>query len=799
MALTGTNKIDMNKRKRIFLTIGIIGLLISQQALAQQITQTFRGRILDSYTEQPLPGATVVIQGTDPLKGTMTGPEGRFQFNNLPLGRITVKVSMVGYEPTVIPNLLLSSGRELVMNIRLEEKVYKLEEVTVRPEAPKDRASNEMATVSARSFTVDETERYAGSLGDPSRMATNFAGVSSVSDQRNDIIIRGNSPLSLLWRLEGIDIPNPNHFGSIGSTGGPISMLNNNLLANSDFFTSAFPAEYGNAMSGVFDLKMRNGNNRKREYLGQVGFNGFELGAEGPFLKNSQASYMFNFRYSTLELLHALGMSFGTGEAIPKYNDLSFKVNIPLENGRISMFGLGGTNNIEMLDSRQDDAQYGFSGNDLYYDNMMGVTGINHVIYTGKDARLTNTLAVSGIEGKAEIYDLSIGLDQPTVNERMYEVKYTASSKFSKRFSSKNYLNTGLVVDLFSVYYKGENLNQRLDRYVNYLDSKGNTTMTRAFAEWKHRFSDKLSVKSGINASWLSLNNTGAVEPRIGLQWEVKPGRRINLGAGMHSQPQMKALYFNQTLTDTSTMSYVRTNKDLDFSRSIHLVAGYDHRLGDEHRIKAEIYYQKLYNIPVAQSRPEFSLLSQGGAYSFMTYSNMENSGTGENKGIEITLEKFLQDGFYYLVTASFFDAGYRGYDGIWRNSAFNNNFVINGLAGYEWEIGKKSLLSVDIKLVWAGGSRYLEIDEEESIEADGTMYKWETAYEKQFPDYFRLNGRITYRLNAKNTNHEWALDLQNITNHSNIFTQNWNNELQEVSTSYQMGFMPMVTYRIYF
>lgn len=142
-----------------------------------------------------------------------------------------------------------------------------------------------MATVSARSFTVEETSRYAGSLNDPSRMAANYAGVSSTSDARNDIIIRGNSPLGVLWRLNGMEIPNPNHFGSLGTTGGPVSILNNNLLDKSDFLTGAFPAEYGNALAGVFDLQMRSGNNEKTEFLGQVGFNGFELGAEGPIGK----------------------------------------------------------------------------------------------------------------------------------------------------------------------------------------------------------------------------------------------------------------------------------------------------------------------------------------------------------------------------------------------------------------------------------------------------------------------------------------------------------------------------------
>jgi hypothetical protein len=630
-------------------------------------------------------------------------------------------------------------------------------------------------------------------------MAANFAGVTSVTDQRNDIVIRGNSPLGLLWRLEGVDIPNPNHFGSIGTTGGPISMLNINHLTNSDFYTGAFPAEFGNAMAGAFDIKMRNGNNQRHEFMGQIGFNGFELGAEGPFSENSQASYMANFRYSTLEVLHAAGMSFGTGSAIPEYKDLSFKVNIPLDRGRISVFGLGGNNGIAMLASKDDDAQYGFSGLDIYNSNRMGVLGMNHVYYINDDARFINTLAVSGIESSADIFDLSFDPDREKIKETLGEVKYTFSSKYSYRFNSRNYLNTGLVYDFYDVSYNGMQLDPSGEKYLHYLDNSGGMGFARLFTEWQHRISDEFSINTGIHSSRLFLNDSYTIEPRFGMKWEFTRGQSVNFGAGMHSQTQMKAVYFSQRLVDSLGMRYEKTNEGLDFSRSLHLVAGYDRLLGEDHRLKTEVYYQRLYNIPVSWRRPEFSLMNQGGGYMFLAYDNMENSGTGENKGVELTLEKFLTRGFYYLVTASVFDAGYRGYDGVWRNSAFNNNFVFNALSGYEWRVGNNSLLSVDLKMVYAGGHRKLPIDGQESLADNALRYKWSEAYEERFPDYFRLNGRITFRLNRSSFDHEWGLDLQNITNRQNIFIQNWDNSKKEVATYYQMGFMPMMTYRIYF
>ena len=780
--------------------ISVLLILISVlPATSQELTQTLRGRVIDAFTDLPLPGATIVILDSNPLRGTATDLDGNFRLDKIPVGRLSIEASMMGYKSVTMHNLLVQSGRELVVEIKLQEQVFALEDVVIKPDFRKDRAINEMAIVSARSFTVDETERYAGSLGDPSRMATNFAGVSSVSDQRNDIIIRGNSPLGLLWRLEGVEIPNPNHFGSLGSTGGPISMLNNNLLANSDFYTAAFPSEYGNALAGAFDLRMRNGNSQKHEFLGQVGFNGFELGAEGPFSNRKRSSYLANFRYSTLEVLQKAGMSFGTGAAIPQYKDLSFKLNFPLKKGRLSVFGLGGDNSIAMLDSQGDDAQYGFSGTDLYYNNRMGVIGFNHVHFLEKESRITSNFSITGIQGTVDIYDLSSESIQQTIRENLWEVKYSLSSKYVKRFNARNFISTGIVADLFEVNYQGDAYNENKDQYFHYLRSMGNTSSLRLFADWQHRFSDELSLNTGLHASWLFLNDSYAAEPRVGLKWEFTPGRSLNLGAGIHSQTQMKGVYFSQRLTDTLALHYEKTNENLDLSKSLHLVAGYDHLLGEGHRLKAEVYYQKLYNIPVAWRRPEFSLLSQGGAFSFWLFDNMENKGIGENKGIELTLEKFLQEGFYYLITASVYDAGYRGYDGVWRNSAFNNNFVVNALTGYEWKLGRSSLLSVDLKMVYAGGNRFLEIDEERSLADNAARYKWDEAYSKRYPDYFRLNGRITWRLNRSNINHEWALDLQNMTNQKNIFTQTWNSQKQVISTAYQMSFMPMMTYRVYF
>ena len=272
----------------------LASLAARRPAQAQPATQILRGTVLDAGAKAPVIGATVVVVGTEPTLGGSTDTEGRFRLSHVPVGRVQLRVTSIGYEDLFLNEVTVTAGKEVVLDLRLTERLTKLGEVQVVYRRTEDRTvtNNEMATVSARPFSPLDANRYAGALGDPARMAQNFAGVSSANDTRNDLVVRGNSPASLLWRLDGVNVPNPNHFGAQGTTGGPVSMLNNNLLAKSDFLTGAFPAEYANALGAVFDLRLRKGNDERHEFLGQIGFNGLELGAEGPFSKQSKESYL---------------------------------------------------------------------------------------------------------------------------------------------------------------------------------------------------------------------------------------------------------------------------------------------------------------------------------------------------------------------------------------------------------------------------------------------------------------------------------------------------------------------------
>jgi hypothetical protein len=784
------------------LRLTFLFLLLSLFSFAQDPTQTFRGTIIDKQTQSPLPGATVVVLNSDPQIAVMTDDNGKFRLEKLPLGRSQIKFLYTGYrEKTITINL--TSGKELVMNIELEESVFQGDEVQVVAESDKTKANNKTATVSARQFSIEDAQRYAGSRNDPARMAANFAGVSGANDSRNDIIIRGNSPLGVLWRLNGIDIPNPNHFGSLGSTGGPVSILNTNTLDNSDFLSGAFPAGYGNATAGVFDLKMRAGNNEKYEFLGQVGFNGFELGAEGPFSKTKKgASFMVNYRYSTLEIFKALGMNFGTGAAIPQYQDVTFSAVFPTKKlGKFQVFGIGGTSYIELLESQKDDEQnlYGYSAQDTYFKSNVGIAGLSHTY-------LINSSSYTKFNLVATIQTNKIDVDKVDINQNPIKIspyyRNTSSNgrlagnfTYHKKFSAKDNIHIGAFGDIYNVLMV-DSVNDSVGFY-NLRDFTGTTFLFQSYANWQHKFSDKVTMNTGVHYQQLFLNNSVSVEPRFGIRWQLKPNHALSFGTGLHSQMSPLYVYFSTTrLADGSVKE---TNRNLDFTKSAQAILAYDFNIGKSARIKTEFYYQYIYDAPVKSTPSYFSTLNLGADFNSPNVDSLVNNGLGNNYGLEFTLEKFFSKGYYYLFTASFFESKYTGSDNAWRNTAFNGNYVINGLAGKEFKIKGKHVLALDIKFTVAGGKRYVPVNLDASVAAGEERYYEDQAYVPQFDTYFRLDVKPSYRYNMKKVTLEWNVDIQNISNHQNVFQQIYDLNTKKIKYDYQLGIFVVPQFRILF
>lgn len=798
------------KLKNHLIVFGLISafILSINNLKAQGLTQTIRGRVIDLITEMPLVGASVVLQNSDPQVGTVTDINGEFLLDDVPIGRQGIMVNYMGYHPVVLGNLLIQSGKEFVVEVKMEERIIETEEIIVSAYARKDKPINEMAMISARSFTVEETNRFAGSMGDPSRMVSSYAGVNAAGDQRNDIIIRGNSPMGLLWRVDGITVPNPNHFGALGTTGGPVSILNNNLLSNSDFFTGAFPAEYGNALAGAFDIRMRSGNNTKREYTGQVGFSGFEFGMEGPFSKNSKASYMVSYRYSTLAAFELMGMDMNIG-GVPQYQDLTFKIDIPGKNyNKFSIFGIGGLSYIELLESEKDDPEI---FQDVIFGSDMGVIGMSHTFYLNSDiqkaASVKTTLSIQGSRSTTELDTFNVAtIDSPfqSYGNKMCEVIYGFSSQLRKKINSKNNITTGIQYDLYKQNYSDSAYNGY--RYLKVTDTEGDAALSQAFFQWQHKFNDQLTLYTGLHAQHFNLNNEVSIEPRASIKWAFTPGQSMTLGYGLHSQIQPRFIYFLESNTEhisngDTTYTFFRTNEDLGFSKSNHFVLGYDWLIGKNMRFKAEAYYQYLYNLPIEQNPSYFSMVNSGDNYYVDNRDSLVNEGTGYNMGVEFTLEKFFTDNYYFLITASFYDSQYKASDGKTRPTAFSGNYVANALGGYEFKVGKnkQNRISIDFKGVMAGGKRYLYIKEAESIAQGKAVYDEENAYDDRYSHYFRLDTRISFKMNGKRFNQEWGLDLQNITMRENVLMEAFEPATNEVVRQPQMGFMPMMLWRINF
>jgi hypothetical protein len=769
-----------------------------------ELTQTIRGSITDAITGSPLIGAYVIVLNSEPKIGVAADVNGLFELKKVPVGRQSLEISYLGYETKTITSLLVVSGKELMLDIKLEEKTTGISEIVVRAASKKATAQNDMAMISARTFSVEETERFAGSLGDPARMVANYAGVMTQNDSRNDIIIRGNSPTGVLWRLEGIEIQNPNHFGAQGTTGGPVSMINNNLLANSDFLTGAFPAEFGNATAGAFDLNLRSGNSNSAEFTGQVGFNGFEVGAEGPLMKlknGLKATYLANFRYSTLELLDKIGFNVGTGSAVPQYNDFTFMLDVPSTKvGRLKFFGLHGTSFIGLGRDLNDttENQYNSRGMATDFEAKLGVIGASHLLNLRGNIRIKSTLSWQNSHALAVLDSVNNKTFVPYLRGDQGEKKLSFTTQLRKKISASDNINIGLIIDSYNISYIDSIYDKDYDRFMTTTDIKGQMNMYRTYMQWQHKAGQKITSYTGLLFQYSGLNNELAVEPRLGLRFDATQKSFVNLGFGLHSQMQPKVAYFHQEYNPVSG-KYNRTNEDLKFSHSMHLVAGYQYQLSDNFRIKLESYYQHLYKVPVKESFTEFSLINAGDQFGIPREDSLLNKGKGRNYGVEITIEKFLDKGWYFLFTSSLFDSKYTGYDNIWRNTAFNGNYVFNLLGGYEHRLGKNSMLTFDTKTVWAGGKRYIPVNVAESIAQNKEVLDWSRAYNEKYNDYFRTDLRFGLKINKKRFSHEWAIDLQNITAYKSTFYQAWDVKNKEVYTVYQQGFIPMFLYRIQF
>ncbi len=787
------------------------GILTSANAQLQVI----KGRVLDADASYPLIGANVILQDSDPVIGAVTDAEGNFRMENIPVGRQSLIVQYVGYKPITLPNVLVTAGKEVILTINLKESVESLNEVVVKANSRKDLPLNDLAKVSARTFSIEEVNRFSGGRNDVARLATSFAGVSAANDSRNDIVVRGNSPVGLLWRVEGIPVPTTNHFSTFGTTGGPVSALNVNLLRTSDFLTGAFPAEYGNANAAVFDVNFRNGNPDKFEFTGQLSaFSGVEFMAEGPLLKKNGGSFVASYRYGIASLA-ATGTS-----ATPFFQDFSAKVNLgETKIGRFELFGMWGLSSIDFFGNEIDENDlFADPTQDAFVSNQLSLVGITHKANLTKTAFLKTSFGVSTTYSEFVQDNLIKNANEEVVdkyravNNEDTETRYTITSTLNKKFNARWNLRAGVVHELYDLQSFTEdgdarpeldqNNDGKPDRLLTVRDVDDVYNLTQVFAQVENNVTDNLSFTFGLHSQYLDLSEKASLEPRTALSWKLRPNQTLSLAYGLHAQtvPGPVLFYSEQTAPGV----FQRTNQNLDFMKSNQIVLAYDRTLGENWRLKSEIYYQSLFDIPVEQVASSYSVINEGAEFVFEERGSLVSEGTGTNFGLEVTLEKFFSKGYYVLMTGSLFESTYEGSDGIERSTAFNKNFVGNMLFGKEWKFGEggKNALTFDTKFTTAGGNPFTPIDVEATRMNGGRQILMENdAFSDIYNDYLRWDAKFGVRFNSKkrNVSHQFFVDFQNVLNRENEFVRRYNEVTDQVNTVTQNGFFPDVLYRIQF
>jgi len=766
---------------------------VKPDELPETLTQTLRGSVIDRDSRTTLPFANIIVLNTDPVIGTTTDVDGNFNLEDLAPWRYAIQISYVGYEDAVLPEILVGSAKEVVVTVELSEKLQEIGEIYVT--VKKGEPLNGMATVSAQSFSVDESQRYAASISDPARMAQVFAGVSGNDDASNEIVIRGNSPSWMLWRLEGIEIPSPNHFAEEGYTSGAVSILSANMMSTSDFFTGAFPAEYGNALSGVFDMKFRNGNNQRNEYSIQAGVLGLDISAEGPIKKGYSGSYLFNYRYSTFSLLNSMNIMVSEN-ALPNYQDLSFKINLPTKKaGIFSIWGIGGISDVDEKylpdTSNGENFEYGYSD---YTKTGMYALGLSHTIFPDTKSYI-KTVVSQSMSHSSQTYQVmnSLGELNNDYFDKLQKRALRLNTFYNRKLTERLTVRTGLTLDNINYDYNSLLADSVLNMRT-VLNSIGRTNLFHGYVQGKYKFSENFIFTAGLHYAHFALSNDNSLEPRGGLIIHLPKKQKLSFGVGMHSQHENLPLYFveHEDADGSSSMP----NKSLEMTRSTHFVVSYEKLLGDHMNLKVTTYYQHTGNLPVPTNPDKNWAPIFGGINHNDTLANI---GKVRNFGLEFTLQKYFTNDYYFLITSSLFDSKYKPADGEWYNTKYNINYISNIVGGKEFHWGTNKLFGINAKFIWAGGKRQIPIDLDASIEEGQAVYKLDEIYSTKTDDYLRIDIGARLHFFKTKTEHVISLDIQNLTNRLNTWVEIYDPEHEEIIDYPMAGLIPVISYKISF
>ncbi|MBL7977656.1 MAG: TonB-dependent receptor [Bacteroidetes Order II. Incertae sedis bacterium] len=775
--------------------------LLPFTAMAQRPKQTLKGVVIDKTTRHPLTGATITLPESKPLKGTTSGADGRFRLEGVAVGVYTVRIQFIGYAEVILNRIEVTSAKETEMTVEMTELNTELAGTTIIASRKNDPL-NEMSVVSARSFSVEETKRYAATINDPSRLVAGYPGVTNTQDNNNDIVVRGNTSAGVLWRLEGVDIPNPNHFARPGSSGGGISAFSASLLANSDFSSGAFAAEYGNALSAVFDMRFRHGNTEKREYTARIGLIGLEIGVEGPLQRNKSA-YLANYRYSTLGILSGMGFNFVSERTSNTFQDLSFLLYFPSQNGKsvTTVFGFGGLS-LERHSELKDQSKWKSRGDRQRsdFETNLGVLGVTNTYLLTSKSYLKTTLALmDSFNSIVEDTLNHIRIPAITAHNNARDTRISLASHYSRKVSTFLSLKAGLNASLFRY-------NLFFDRLVHEnwqtaIDSDGLTGQADVYVQTKYHLTSRTAIIAGIHGLWFALNKTSSVEPRIALTSTLSPRQTMTLAYGLHSRILPLGLYFKRNvcplLQPNCTPYPTLPNTNLPLAKAHHWVVSHNFAPSEQFHVQTEVYYQRLFNVPTLAS----------GLNSYWFFNDMEGfgqtglapEGKGRNYGIDLIVERHFVNRFFFLLTGAVFRSFFDLPNGQSFSTQYDSRFTSSYLGGKEFPLRKGGILQVGSRVAWNGGNRYTPPDEAKSAQAGYYVSDESRIFAAQVPNYFRVDGRIAVTKNRNKYNYTVSLDMMNIGSRKNPQWQQFDPQSKEYYFSYQSEFIPVLTWEVDF
>ena len=756
-----------------------------------QTTSALSGRVTDAITSAAMPGATVQVFLPDTAFGTTTDVNGAFRFASIPTGIHRVQARFVGYAAADIGEVWVRLGKEEVVTFALQRSASELGEVEVRASAPQ-----RMSTMSSHTLTVEQSLRYPATFFDPARLAMSYAGVASTNDQANHFSVRGNGPVSNAWLLEGAEIVNPNHLTNAGTasdyptlSGGGTTILSAQMLGTSRLLMGSMTAPYGNALGGIMDLSLRPGTTQRQAFTLQAGLIGIDLSAEGPFRKGGKASYLINYRYSTIGLLSAMGVDLGD-EAIT-FQDLSFNVSLPMgDQAHLTLFGMGG-NSSNRFDAK-DSTEWEFDkdSHNIDYTAEVGAAGATFRLALGKNAvwRTTGVISENDQVRTASGPSRILGADDTFARAALTERKLSVVS-----------FVRGSSGDRLTYQFGGSAMERSVTKDL-VVDDDVVAWLIRPYAQLGYALNEHWSTELGLAYSSYTYNGSAVVEPRASVQWQPRAGRSLTVFAGQRAQLP------NVQLFPTQAIVGIWDNTGIGLTRSLDLGVSYEHVIRPDLIFRTEVYHQQLEDVPEGDVSVFQPALNEDGnmvnAWDRPLYLQLANTGTASNTGIEVSLFRSFQNNFFYQVNVTLLDPRYRSITGQELDGRWNTTGMGNLVIGREFakeKEGSKRTWGVNGRVNVIGGQRTTPIDTLASQSVGTTVYDVQRPMAETMPIFYRIDVRVYRKMERKDHTGMWSLDLQNLTNATNEAYRYYDDRSQKVVTKYQLGLIPNLSYRIEF